>query len=95
MKEVGRLVGEEIAVKNPKAQMVLQNGQCNLTLRRVIIMTTEEERLTRLTNLLSRMEYNETQCNWKLTGPITRDEFRDLQEALSVYRGYVQKMYES
>ena len=57
-------------------------------------MSTEEERLTRLTNLVNRMEYNETQCHWKLTGPVTRDEYLDLQEAVSVYREYTRKMHE-
>ena len=40
-----------------------------------------EERLVLMGNLLNRMDYNETQKTWRLTGNITEAEYESLQEA--------------
>ena len=40
-----------------------------------------EEKIVLLRNLMARIEYNEKQHNYKISGAITQDEFQALRES--------------
>ncbi len=44
-------------------------------------MKAIEQQIVLLRNLIERMEYNEKQSTWKLSGSITSGEFKALQDA--------------
>jgi hypothetical protein len=49
-------------------------------------INTREEKLILLENLLQRMEYNEKNNYWKLSGSITRKEREAIRSAMEVYK---------
>jgi len=53
-------------------------------------MKTVELNLLLMRNLESRMEYNEKQESWKLSGSITKAEHNAFMSTLDVYAAHVQ-----
>jgi len=54
-------------------------------------MDGQEEKVVLITNLVDRLEYNESKKNWTLKGAITSAEFKALTTAFECYSNIVKR----